>query len=38
MSLGSGNTGLAVLLSTHPADDERLANLTELAAQLKADK
>lgn len=38
MSMGSSNSGLAALLSTHPADDERLANLTELAAQLKAGK
>ena len=30
--------GLAALLSTHPADDERLANLTQLAAELKAGK
>lgn len=36
MSLGSGNTGLAALLSTHPADDDRLENLTRLAGELKA--
>lgn len=38
MAQGSGNSGLAALLSTHPADDERLANLTQLAAELKAGK
>lgn len=38
MAQGSGNTGLAVLLSTHPADDARLENLTKLASELKAGK
>lgn len=35
-SLGSGNEGIAALLSTHPSDSDRIANLKKLSEQLKS--
>lgn len=33
---GGGNKGIAALLSTHPSDDKRIANLSALSKKLKA--